>query len=330
MNVEFHYYAVYFLALRAGFRDEDAYVIAYSSQFVDHNVVSYRVATPAGEYAIEPTQNYGFWDDAFPREVYLPFHFFPGVVESNGERRLDARKNPLGTSADSPRVRELLIDALASRNLYRVGIALHTYADSWAHQNFSGVLEQWNRADAGNPIPPIGHAQFLGKPDNPALEWDDPRLVEPFRRVSNRDRFFRAARQIYKFLATFNRRSFDDLPFVEEDLDRIVGHPGSKPTAERISDFIINDSLTPYRRDAWLADAVVLPDFASDEELFRGYSRLLWLRDAVVYRSGLSEKRPVAPRDGFFDSHLYRWHEASKEHRRVAARIISDLTIRPT
>ncbi|MFW5738001.1 MAG: DUF6765 family protein, partial [Spirochaetota bacterium] len=36
MNVEFHYYAVYYLAQQAGFSDEDARVLAHSSQYLDN------------------------------------------------------------------------------------------------------------------------------------------------------------------------------------------------------------------------------------------------------------------------------------------------------
>jgi len=325
MNIEFHYYAIYFLALRAGLSDDQARTVAYSSQLVDHNIISYRVATPGAQYLIEPTQNYGFWDDRFPRDVYIPFHFFPGDPDAERSGRIDGQTNPMNTTPDSPRVRELLVDALKTRNLYRVGIALHTYADSWAHQNFSGRLESWNRIDPNSPIPPIGHAQALGKPDNVALQWEDPRIAPEYRAISNRDRFLRAARQIYKFLATFNRRPFDDLEFVEWDLVEILGEPGQKPSGtERINDFIIHDTMTPYRRGMWLSEAVNLPNGEADEELFRGYSKLLWLRDAVLYRSKLIEQRPVHPKPGFESSHFHRWHEATKEHRTAAWRILAD------
>ena len=47
-------------------------------------------------------------------------------------------------------VKKLLIEGLKTRNLYRVGIAIHTYTDSWAHQNFSGLDEEWNTTESSS------------------------------------------------------------------------------------------------------------------------------------------------------------------------------------
>ena len=328
MNVEFHYYAIYFLGLRAGFSDHDAQLIAYSSQFVDHNIISYRIKNGRTDYTLEPTQNYGFWDESFPTEVYVPFHFFPGDSDFAGARRRDGGYNRFNTTPNSPRVKQLLIDALETRNLYRIGIALHTYADSWAHQNFSGRMELWNQIDASSPIPAIGHAQATTKPDNIEISWEDPRLPEPYRFVSNFDRFMRAARQIYKYLATYNRRAYDDVDVVQWELEEVVGTKRPRVTGkERIQDFIIRDTMTPYERSAWPKAAMALPIAESDESLFRGYSKLLWLKDAILYRSKLVQRKPLRAYTGFEQSHLYCWHEASIEHRRAAKRILSDLEL---
>ena len=328
MNIEFHYYVVYFLSLRAGFSDRDAQIVAHSSQFVDHNIISYRVQSDHEEYQIEPTQNYGFWSESFPREVYIPFHFFPGDTNDPRATRIDGGSNRFNTTPNSDRVKQLLVAALKTRNLYRVGIALHTYADSWAHQNFSGRREPWNTIEANTPIPSIGHAQVLAKPDNYSLSWEDPRLSGDNRVVNNRARFMSAARQIYKYLRTYNKLGYEDLELVEWELSEILGHPGTKPTTtERINDFIIGDSMSPYSRDHWLRESLDLPGYETEELMFRGYSKVLWLRDAVLYRSRLVEKRPVAGKGRFFESHLYRWHEAAKEHRLTAQSLTSDLEI---
>jgi hypothetical protein len=327
MNLEFHYYIVHFLATRAGFPPDEAEVVACSSQFVDHNIISYRVISDNTEYRIEPTQNYGFWDDSFPREIYLPFHFFPGDPDDPRAARTDGGKNRFNTTPNSSRVKKLLVSALETRNLYRVGIALHTYADSWAHQNFTGRLEEWNRIEgAPAAIPPIGHAQAISKPDDSAIRWQDRRLVAEHREVDNRQRVIAAARQVYKYLCTFNRRRWDDLETVVWELEEILGSPGRKPsTTERISDFIIADSTTPYDRRRWLDEALLLPPAAVDETLFQGYSKVLWLRDALLYRSKLVEQRPVPAKPGFTGSHLYQWHEAAKAHRRTATELIVEL-----
>lgn len=329
MNLEFHYYTICFLAKNAGFSEYDATTIAHSSQFVDHNIVSYRIETQRGEYRLTPTQNYGFWDESFPRTVYVPFHFFPGDPDEPRAKRRDGAVNPFNTTPNSPRVKELLVEALRSRNLYRVGIALHTYADSWAHQNFSGRLEEWNRIERSTPVPAIGHAQALGRPDDLALTWEDPRLAPDHATVVNRTRFFRAARQIYKYLSTYLGKKYDDLELVEWELERIVGTQERRlSTTERINEYIISQECPPYSRSRWLTEALDLPPRENEELMFRGYSKVLWLRDAVLYRSRLLEQRPVRALDGFYTSDLYRWHEAAKEHLAAAEALLSDLTWR--
>ena len=43
MNLEFHYYAVHFLASRAGFSEDEARTLATASQYVDDAIVEYEV-----------------------------------------------------------------------------------------------------------------------------------------------------------------------------------------------------------------------------------------------------------------------------------------------
>jgi hypothetical protein len=322
MNIEFHYYIIHFLANQAGFPEEDARTIAYSSQFVDHNIISYSIKTGTGTYGTVPTQNYGFWDDSFPREVYVPFHFFPGDPDYEGGKRTDGRKNVLNCTPNSPPVKELLISALKTRNLYRVGIALHTYADSWAHQNFSGLLEEWNRIDNRSPVPPIGHAQALRKPDNPGISWRDPRLLGNLKDIVNRDRILAAARMIYKYLCTYNRRGFEDAEVVEWKLSDLIGLPGQKTGDERISDLVIEDGIEKYRRSEWLKAAFHLTEDPGRSDIFAGYDKLLWLKDAVLYRSSIVERTPVVALPNFFESDFYKWHESARDHLAAAKTIL--------
>ena len=324
MNLDFHYYTLYFLALRAGFADADAQTLAYSSQFVDHNIISYRIDSGDNDYLIEPTQNYGFWNDSFPTEAYLPFHFFPGEQRVGSSLRVDGETNRFNTTPNGSGVKRLLVDALKTRNLFRIGIALHTYADSWAHQNFSGRLEAWNRVEKNTLIPAIGHAQMLSRPDSLAGTWRDPRLRSPDDLVSNLDRVVRAARQIYKYLATYNGRGFEDLELVEWELTDMIGPSGGE-TVEHSHDFIIHDSLTAYDRREWLREALILPDEEIDDSLYRGYAKVLWLRDTLLYRSSLLKKNPVRSRGSFDETRLYKWHEAAVSHRNAAKMVLAQI-----
>ena len=325
MNIEFHYYVIHFLANQAGFGEDDAHTLAYSSQFVDHNIISYTIKIGGQTYTTFPTQNYGFWDDSFPQEVYIPFHFFPGNPDYEKAKRLDGRKNGLNCTPNGPRVKEQLLEALKSRNLYRVGIALHTYADSWAHQNFSGQLEEWNNIEKRSLVPAIGHAQALRKPDNPGLRWRDPRLRKENQAVENRDRMLAAARMIYKYLCTYNHRDFEDIDVVEWKLADLIGMPGGKTSDERISDIVIEEPMEKYHRSDWLHAAFHVTEDPGDSELFTGYDKLLWLKDAVLYRSSIVERKPVTAKPNFFETDFYKWLESARDHLAFAKRILKGI-----
>jgi len=342
MNALFHYYTVYYLAEQAGFSADDSFTIAYSSQYLDNALVPYEVRTDEGTYETLPTHHFGFWDKSREWTVWIPYHFFPGGPEANSPevrvaadgsrsrmaaRRHDGSTNPLNVVADSARVKELLVSALRTRNLYRVGIALHTYADSWAHQNFSGRNEEWNRVDARSPLPPIGHAQKLRDPDRVDASWRDPRILGNEARVDGRKRQLEAAGRIYRYLATFNRRSFADEELVISNLERILG-TGDKPHDERIADFVIECNMEEYRRTHWRSEAFAGEGATLDPgngELDSTMDRILWLKNELLHRTELLKKHPVSGKPGFYESNLYRWDQAARAHLSRAREILSDL-----
>ena len=225
-------------------------------------------------------------------------------------------------------MKRLLVAALKTRNLYRVGIALHTFADSWAHQNFSGVFDEWNQFEGNSIIPAIGHAQALRSPDQLTEIWKDPRIVENGGYISNRERFFQAAGKIYKYLATYNGRSFDDVDFVMDLLTEIVGPPGKeRAMSERILDYIIEENIQKYDRYEWISEAINtegLFEGSSEDSVPSGYDKLTWLRDAVLYRSNLMKAKPVRAKDKFYETKFYHWNEAAREHLRTAHAILSE------
>lgn len=326
MNEEFHYYVVAFLCKQAGLRPDESTRIAYSSQYTDNALVPYEVHTDGSRYLTQVTHHFGFWDSSQETEVWIPFHFYPGDPSHPAARRADGTTNRFSVTPDSPNVKKLLVAALKTRNPYRVGIALHTYADSWAHQNFSGRRETWNSVDALSLIPPIGHAQVMRSPDDLYAVWQDPRLVAGERQISNYERFLAAARKIYKYLATFNRRDFDDVDFVMERLVDIVGAPNRPRTAEeRKLDFLIATEVEEYRRNDWKDRAVFLDDQTGEVDVSSTYDKLLWLKHEVLHKSGLLQPRPLRGKPGFYESDYHHFHEAARAHRRVALDLIAHL-----
>ncbi len=189
MNSEFHYYTTWFLAVKAGFSSSDAQRLSWACQYTDHHHRALAITTASGPVLSLPTQNYSFWDEDVIDQAYVPFHFFPAGTVTVSTRK-DGARNPWEVRPNSPGVKQLLVAALKTRDLERIGIALHTFADSWAHQNFTARVDEFNRLDSTSPVPLPGHMQAGWQPDEWLTVWDDPRLREP--RVVNRERFLHA------------------------------------------------------------------------------------------------------------------------------------------
>ncbi len=154
MEKDFHYYLVYSLAKVTGLPEPKT--VAYASQFVDDNnegqfsvdqeMVDFpdKLPVSGGYYYPIMTQSMSpkSLDPYVQKYVYVPFHFLPG--DDNVVLRKDGKnlKNPLNTTPGSQNANVVLDAALAADDPYRLGIALHTFADTWSHQNFSGLREE--------------------------------------------------------------------------------------------------------------------------------------------------------------------------------------------
>jgi len=186
MNIEFHYYITYLIALKAGFSHDKAYKIAYSSQFVDDNqkqveVLDLRMRTV---YRSTPTQIEILSIGKRRDEILQSHHFLPG----------DDVERPQITTPNCQLANTMLEMALEEDNPYLIGIASHAYVDTWAHQNFAGRKDEVN----GMPgldcaiIPNIGHADALDDPDSLDAQWHDKRPSHK-KMIKNSDRFLDAA-----------------------------------------------------------------------------------------------------------------------------------------
>lgn len=322
MNIEFHYYAIRYLARCAGFSDAESAEVAISSQLVDECLAPWEIVDARGvvQARSEVTQNYLFWDEGVAEGIYRPFHFIPGDRDAASARRADAAASRGAVTPDSPLSREILIAALRTRNLARIGIALHAYADGWAHQGFSADIEPQNAFDPASPLPAVGHLQAFGAPDDPRRRWTDPRLAEDEREVDNAARFAKAAGMIYRFLCAFGRKGFADEAFVVENLVGLWRRPAAAgDSAARASDYIIELDLPPYEPEAWAREAggtIAGLSMRSPDPFAAGYSRLAWLKGAAMKASSAAgAARGRVPAERYRGSKFERWNEAAGEHR---------------
>lgn len=231
MNHIFHYYVSIFLAREAGFSEEEALILAEASQFVDQMVFDLDLELEGKHYFLPATHHYGIFKKNQENEIWKPFHFFPSGLsrESQTDPRFwlgfnveySAHWNPDCVVPHSDPVKELLVAALKTKNLYRIGIALHTYADTWAHQGFCGSLSDLNKVPRALNLPPLGHSNVESRPDISNLVWEDLRLAQP--KIENRSRFLKAAQYIYRYLATFKGKNFDRETDILQKLETCFG-----------------------------------------------------------------------------------------------------------
>jgi len=248
VQIDFHYNTIRVLIEKAGFSSEEAQIIAYASQFVD-DAVNHEEMNINGKLDIlhkrftKKTFNpvctahkglqllKGFKKDV-QNKIYIPFHFLPDleliknendsfIVEPNGKLAkkivLNA-KTELSKTTGEERI----------MNLIRLGIALHTYSDTWTHQDFSGrhssnendiddieILKNnnWeklsfiNRLEY-NALPDIGHAEAENLPDLSHLKWRYRKIsTNKITERNNTEIFLDAAENIFNIFNGLNKQT---------------------------------------------------------------------------------------------------------------------------
>ena len=201
MQIDFHHGVTYVVARLAGFDHEAANTIAYAAQYVDDATNSGLIRFNNGALfsrisSAHKMLDYRNFNELANHRVWLPFHFLPG----NAGLPID--QDPPGEFIEKlicypnsfiaqDMVRECIARQDAPYGLHRLGITMHVYADTWAHQGFAGVNHQINEARGlmnamgttdrnlmtrlkGYFISgafPLGHGAVLGNPDKPFLRW---------------------------------------------------------------------------------------------------------------------------------------------------------------
>jgi hypothetical protein len=280
MQKDFHYYVIYTLAKEAGYKDDEAYIMAYASQYVDDNTDrEYTISDDYGEFYVRFPDKIGKSGDFyFPiitqavditsfklsvqRYVYAPFHFIPGDnnVEINGMRNL------LCTTRGCKNAVNLLQIAIRSKDLYKIGVALHTYADTWSHERFTAFHEDWNRVYKSiiRGLPPnIGHAEVFHKPDEISFEWIDKRFGKE--KINNRERALLGSEQIFNFIKK-GKVQWNDVKSVFED---IMNAKNFDERIKKIKDMY--PGMIDYDEDKWINEAL---NFQRDKSEIPGYDPL--------------------------------------------------------
>ncbi len=252
MQIDFHYNTIRVIMEKIGFLPEDAQIIAYASQYVD-DAVDHEEMEVNGhleilsrrftENSFNPvcTAHRGLqflkgFKEAVQNKIYIPFHFLPDL-ENLKDKSSSFLVKPNGNLAKSLVVlakTELSKSTGEQRimNLIRLGIALHTYADTWAHQDFSGRhshdendVDEIELFKAGkyekisvfskmeyDAFPDIGHAEVNNFPDKSYLKWRYKKAnSSDFFERDNSRIFLKAAEHIIDLFIGVNKLDIDDL-----------------------------------------------------------------------------------------------------------------------
>lgn len=262
MDINFHYFAIKSIAVSAGFSDDEAQTIAAYSQFVDdYTVWSNYTFDEVPEYAMSlvkerkdsgayevTTITTGFASKldyarlAFPRyqkRVVVPFHFVP-VKElsqfpksASGSEYRTQRADITGSTLAAriiQKARDKYFGDPSRVNLIGLGTALHPFADTYAHQWFSGfhgwenfayitgikntdtgaVVHDEKKPDDYGGLYAVGHAEAGTAPDLSyatfSFKYADNKdqtnknLYTGQHSRNNTNEFLEAARQIHMIL----------------------------------------------------------------------------------------------------------------------------------
>ena len=355
MQIDFHHALNYVVARFSGFAHRQAELVAYCSQYVDDASNSGIIHFDNGAMfnhtssAHKTLDNRNFIKLA-THLVWLPFHFLPG----NGGK--SPGENPEGTfiakivcSPNSPVARDMVSACLTERStpygLHRLGITLHTLADTWSHQGFAGVshavndvraLDDHGEVDRGyidalserfgdffdkaasqfvGTALPLGHGAALDYPDLPFLRWHyrdhEGRVI----RRDNLEDFTRAAGEMCTVMQRF--RAADPQAQV----------PGlSEPQRRMIREMLATttDPGGEKRHRKWLA-AIAEGAFGFPPVglAYRDEGTGSWKHAALGTRRRVDAKREVFPYDpSFLQSDWKLFHDALLAHRFTLIHVI--------
>jgi hypothetical protein len=359
MLEDFHYYCVAVVARAAGFPPEDALIIAYASQYVDHATESrlIRLDSEGDALRFDPVRSahYGLgtvnWSTQ--KRIFIPFHFLPPEPFHS-----EARPHFSFETAPSSRFACILLEQAAAeplenhtRRLCRIGVALHTFADSWAHQTFTGrrspgenevhSLEIFDREKRSfralgmegmllKLAPQIGHAEAGLYPDLAYARWryTPQRDPDSMYERDNTAAFLTAASSIYRILTEMEKRSTTPtIPWeqLEPAFRRLFAEEPAQPTATLAAILhplrrLLRTRYLDSRSSAW-RDA--FGDLFKDDGHAYRYTRETWRRQALKGKVAWDRfssrdwdrQQPYRIRPNFWDSLWVHFHRAALQQR---------------
>ena len=359
MQKDFHHAVIYVLARLAGFDADEAGVISYSSQYVDDEVRGDVVYFDTGaiyqpicsSHKMVDGRNFNMLANHLS---WVPFHFLPG---DKGDQLKKKRNDEMNTEDFEERVvcvknsaiaREMLKECFhfvdTPNFLHRIGVTLHVYADTWAHQKFSGIQSAHNMvqriddedADSNwlirvvggikdffvsiasrfiDKVMPLGHGAALVYPDLPYLTWKYKDHRGLIHERNNVEEFMDAVTNIFSMLVQFRKRAYgnDAEPLAEGDAQAI---------RKCFTDFTDVDANARHKR--WI-DAIAdgLFTFGAEDVEYKESGKGSWEDIALgeeLFRK--CNRRYYEFKEHFMTSDWKMFHDALKDHQYFLNRVM--------
>ncbi len=206
MQEDMHYYGTYAMARAAGLEVKHAKIIAYAAQYVDDSTANdSEVHEDGGMFQTIATAHTNSEaisnaaaDHTEQRQVWVPFHFFPGGTEDNDKDESISAK--LTCVKDGALVREMVanhirhaVSVTSTENDYGLtlmGIMAHVYADTFSHYGFSGVSSSSNKVDGSSfeldVEDPEVEAYIMGKLSSFLTKYTPRFIIKNYRNFASR------------------------------------------------------------------------------------------------------------------------------------------------
>jgi hypothetical protein len=334
MDIEFHYYITYLIAKKAGFNPKESETIAYASQYVDDNTIIFNINEESAYYYenyISQTINILKAKKKLMR-IYPIFHFIPGDYDSPQAKRRDGRMHLLNCTPDSKNANYIFKNALKSKNLYQIGIATHSFVDTWAHQNFVGYYDDFNsiKGVLESALPNIGHADAMHQPDMAGLIWKDKRLLKANQKIDNKERFISASKRLLEELCFVVDGNIKETEIIkrqnelEKDIDFIIqeNDPTNKRKKTRIKRCIELSTkeqygaseLKKYKKYDWFKKAVFIDKRGLDDLEASIFGEFTILKDKYTWKDT----------NNYQQSDWYKFQEEIKKYQEFSYGYLTD------
>ncbi|VAW71444.1 hypothetical protein MNBD_GAMMA12-3986 [hydrothermal vent metagenome] len=341
MQIDGHHALTYIAARFAKFSHAKASIIAHCSQYVDDatNSGSIRFDNDAMYHRISSAHkmlDYRNFDELSNHMVWTPFHFLPGNdgKEAGADHRGSFIKK-IVCYPDSYISRDMLKACIIEKdkpyNLHRLGISMHVYADTWAHQGFAGVTNRVN--EVSNIVSnvksldkswwgkiktyfvsetfPLGHGAALSHPDRPYLVWSYENCFGKVIKRDNPSDFLEATDYMCRAMQCYQN---NDLSM---DLDNAEGLPENdkKVVARLIKS--IKEKTSELRHEKWLAQiAKGVFSFGAVDISYKPKGKGSWKHKAIGQIAAADTGREIFKyKDSFLTSHWKYFHDALQAHR---------------